>query len=365
MHPKKRVALLFGGKSVEHEISLRSAKSVFEAIDRTKYEVILIGIDKEGVWHLCTPAIFQGKERFSERDQVTFLPHPARGQLFNVSQGHLLDPVEVAFPLLHGTLGEDGTVQGMLKLLNIPFVGSDVLSSSLGMNKEASKRLLREAGIAVARFMSCSVHTRHTLSFQEVVDSLGLPLFIKPAHLGSSVGISKVRNETEFWRAVEHAFQYDHHLLIEEYIEGQEIECSVLGNEEPIASLPGEIIPQHEFYSYEAKYLDENGAILLIPARLSEEVAAQIQEISCRAFKTLYCEGMARVDFLVRKGKEIFVNEVNTIPGFTEISMYPKLWEASGFPYGELIDRLIELALARYEQEQKLKTDFRGEMKRG
>ncbi len=289
MNQKIRVVLLFGGKSVEHEISLQSARNVFEAVDQTKYEVILVGIDRDGLWHLCTPAVFRGKERFKEGDRVVFIPHPERGQLFNISEGRSLGPVDVVFPLLHGTFGEDGTVQGMLKILNVPFVGSSVLGSALAMNKEASKRLLKEAGIPVVRFIGCTAGEKTTLSFREVADSLGLPFFVKPANLGSSVGISKVKNEKEFWSALENAFQYDHHILIEEYIEGQEIECSVLGNDEPIASIPGEIIPQHEFYSYEAKYLDDKGAILLIPARLPKKVAAQIQELSLRAFRALYC----------------------------------------------------------------------------
>lgn len=356
MDHKMKVALIFGGKSVEHEVSLQSAENVFEAIDKTKYEVILIGIDKEGLWRLVTPSIFRGKEHWKDKDQVIFLPHPERGQLFNYSQGRLIGPVDVVFPLLHGLLGEDGTIQGMLKLLNLPFVGTGVLGSAIGMNKEITKRLLREAGIPVVHFLS--LISSSCINFQEVVEQIGLPFFVKPASLGSSVGISKVKKEEEFLPALENAFQYDQKVLLEEYIEGQEIECSVLGNENPIASIPGEIVPQHEFYSYEAKYLDEKGAILLIPARLPKKTAEAIREISLRSFKTLHCEGMARVDFLVRNKKEIFVSEVNTIPGFTRISMYPKLWEASGIPYPELIDRLIHLALERFEKEKHLKTHY-------
>ncbi|MCX7667762.1 MAG: D-alanine--D-alanine ligase [Atribacterota bacterium] len=356
MDRKMKVALIFGGKSVEHEVSLQSAENVFEAIDKTKYEVILIGIDKEGLWHFVTPSIFRGKEHWKDKDQVVFLPHPERGQLFNLSQGRLVGPVDVVFPLLHGPLGEAGTLQGRRNLLNVLFVGTGVLGSAIGMSKEATKRLLREAGIPVVRFLSLAPSFH--ISFQEVVEQIGLPFFVKPANLGSSVGISKVKKEDEFLPALENAFQYDQKVLLEEYIEGQEIECSILGNEDPIASVPGEIVPQHEFYSYEAKYLDEKGAILLIPARLPKKTAEAIREISLRSFKVLYCEGMARVDFLVRNRKEIFVSEVNTIPGFTRISMYPKLWEASGIPYPELIDRLIYLALERFEREKRLKTQY-------
>lgn len=357
MNRRIRVALIFGGKSVEHEISLQSAENVLAAMNRTKYEVILIGIDKQGLWHLVTPSIFRENDDWSTKDQVTLLPHPERGQFFNITQGKLLEPVDVVFPLLHGPLGEDGTIQGMLKLMNLPFVGTGVLGSAIGMSKEVTKRLLREAGIPVVKFLSLT--SASCLSFQTAVECLGLPFFVKPANLGSSVGISKVKSEGDFERALQNAFQYDERVLLEEYIEGQEIECSVLGNDNPIASIPGEIVPQHEFYSYEAKYLDEKGAILLIPARLPEKVAEEIRQISLASFRALYCQGMARVDFLVRRQKEIFVNEVNTIPGFTRISMYPKLWEASGISYTELIDRLIALALERFEQESRLQTDYR------
>jgi D-alanine-D-alanine ligase len=356
MDRKIKVALIFGGKSVEHEISLQSAENVFEAIDKTKYDVILIGIDKDGLWHLVTPAIFRGKESWQEQDQVIFFPHPKQGQLLNLSQGKPIGPVDVVFPLLHGPLGEDGTIQGMLKLMHVPFVGAGVLGSAIGMSKEATKRLLRETGIPVVNFLS--IHSPFDLSFQEVVKQIGLPFFVKPANLGSSVGISKVKREDEFLPALQNAFQYDETVLLEEYIEGQEIECSVLGNDHPIVSIPGEIVPQHEFYSYEAKYLDEKGAILLIPARLPNKTTEEIQKIALLSFKALYCQGMARVDFLVRKKREIFVNEINTIPGFTKISMYPKLWEASGISYPELIDRLIGLALERFAKEKNLKTHY-------
>ncbi|MGQ9473598.1 MAG: D-alanine--D-alanine ligase [Candidatus Caldatribacteriaceae bacterium] len=356
MEQKMKVALIFGGKSVEHEVSVQSAANVFAAIDKNKYDVTLIGIDKKGVFRLLTPSVFQKVGSWEEKDQIIFLPHPERGQLFNFNQGKALDPIDVVFPLLHGSFGEDGTIQGMLKILNIPFVGTGVLGSAIGMNKEVTKRLLREAGIPVVRFLS--VTTPSQLSFQEVVEEIGLPFFVKPANLGSSVGISKVKKEADFLPALQNALRYDHKVLLEEYIEGQEIECSVLGNENPLVSIPGEIVPQHDFYSYEAKYLDEKGAILVVPARLSKETALLVQEMALRSFKTLYCEGMARVDFLISKNGEIFVSEINTIPGFTKISMYPKLWEASGIPYPELIDRLIKLALERLEKEKNLETHY-------
>lgn len=224
------------------------------------------------------------------------------------------------------------------------------------MDKDVLKRLLRDAGIKIPKFIAAKEN--EVPSYHEVIDALGLPFFVKPANLGSSVGVGKVKDETDFKKAVEDAFKYDKKIMIEEFIEGREIECSVLGNDDPTASVPGEIIPTHEFYSYEAKYLDENGAKMEIPAKLDEDTVKRIQEIAIKTFKTLCCEGMGRVDFFLKKNGEIFVNEINTIPGFTSISMYPKLWEASGISYSELIDRLIQLAFKRFEKESRIKTSY-------
>jgi D-alanine-D-alanine ligase len=264
--------------------------------------------------------------------------------------------LDVIFPVLHGPFGEDGTVQGLLKLANVPFVGAGVLGSALGMDKDVMKRLLREAGIPIARFIATSRYSSEEIDFDYAQGRLGLPLFIKPANLGSSVGIHKVKDREGFERAVSDAFNYDNKIVIEEYIAGREIECSVLGNNNPIASVPGEVLPRHEFYSYEAKYLDENGAVLEIPAKVSAEISDSMRQLAIRTFSVLCCEGMARVDFFLRNDSEIIVNEINTIPGFTEISMYPKLWEATGVSYRDLIDKLIELALERFEREKRLKT---------
>ena len=266
--------------------------------------------------------------------------------------------VDVIFPVLHGPFGEDGTVQGLFKLANVPFVGASVLGSAVGMDKDVMKRLLRDAGIRTARFVVLERSASAETEFEDLQHQLGLPFFIKPANLGSSVGIHKVKDKEQFVRAVEDAFRYDSKILIEEFVPGREIECSVLGNEKPMASLPGEIIPRHEFYSYEAKYMDENGAFLEIPAKLPADIIKEVQDIAIKAFKALCCEGMARVDFFLRDNREVVVNEINTIPGFTKISMYPKLWEASGISYADLIDRLIQLALERFEREKKLKTSF-------
>lgn len=363
MSQKIRVGVLFGGKSAEHEVSLQSAKNVVNAIDKSKYEVILIGIDKGGRWHLGDDSHFlldaenpRLIDLKSIDQNVALVVEKDSGVLMHLSCPTKIESIDVIFPVLHGPFGEDGTVQGLLKLVNVPFVGAGVLGSAVGMDKDVMKRLLRDAGVPIPKFLVYNRQTSRNLKFDQVVQELGLPFFVKPANLGSSVGINKVKNQDDFAHAVADALLYDNKFLIEEYIKGREIECSVLGNEAPIASFPGEIIPQHEFYSYDAKYLDENGAILEIPARLTDELVTEVQRMAIRAFQVLCCEGMARVDFFLRDNHELLVNELNTIPGFTRISMYPKLWEFSGISYSELIDRLIQLALERHESEKRLHT---------
>ncbi len=356
MSSRCKVLVLFGGKSVEHEVSLESARNVVAALDPARYEVLLVGIDKEGVWRLCGPEDLKGPECPSERDEVVLIPCPGGGKLYDLRKGKVIVSPDVVFPVLHGTFGEDGTLQGLLEMVDLPYVGSGVTGSAICMDKEVTKRLLREAGLPVVRFLVAQ--ERNIPSFAEATYLLGLPLFIKPATLGSSVGAAKVESEEEFEKALQEAFTYDKRVLIEEYIAGREIECSVLGNEEPSVSLPGEIVPRHAFYSYEAKYLDPEGAELLVPAPLDEKTTGRIQELALSAFRVCRCEGMARVDFFLR-GEEIYINEVNTIPGFTKISMYPKLWEVSGVPYSLLLDRLITLAFERKARERKLRRSFR------
>ena len=363
MKKKIRVGILFGGKSAEHEVSLQSAKNVADAIDKDKYEVLLIGIDKSGRWLLPNQSQFLLNDDNpkliklnNENEQnVTFIPQSG-GELTNLTDEKSGTAIDVVFPILHGPFGEDGTVQGLLKLANIPFVGAGVLGSAIGMDKDVMKRLLRDAHIPIAKFLVFK--KGDVVDFEEVSKEFGLPMFIKPANLGSSVGVSKVKNKEEFDKAVTDAFYYDTKILIEEAIIGREIECSVLGNQNPIASLPGEILPSHEFYSYEAKYIDGNGAVLKIPADIPEETKKRIQGLAVKTFKTLECEGLGRVDFFLKENGELVVIEINTIPGFTKISMYPRLWEASGISYTELIDRLLQLAIKRFEQEQELKTSF-------
>jgi D-alanine-D-alanine ligase len=364
MARKIRVGILFGGRSAEHEVSLQSAKNIIDAIDRNKYEVVLIGIDKKGQWHLSQESRFllpttqSGLPELPESgENLALVPGKQDEQLVALSGQQGLGSLDVIFPVLHGPFGEDGTVQGLLKLANIAFVGAGVLGSSVGMDKDVMKRLLRDAEIPVARFIAINRYASKEIDFDYAREQLGLPLFIKPANLGSSVGIHKVKDRQGFEAALGDAFNYDNKILIEECIDGREIECSVLGNDNPIASVPGEILPRHEFYSYEAKYLDENGAVLKIPAKLPLEISERIRQLAIKTFSVLCCAGMARVDFFLRNGREIIVNELNTIPGFTRISMYPKLWEATGLSYSELIDKLIDLAIERFELEKRLKTD--------
>jgi D-alanine-D-alanine ligase len=364
MRKKIRIAILFGGKSAEHEISLISARNIVEAMDKEKYEIVSIGIDKQGRWFFDEGQRLlggggQAEAKLTRRSRSTaVVPGAKESPMIQISPRRALGKVDVAFPILHGPFGEDGTVQGLLKLADVPFVGAGVLGSAVGMDKDVMKRLLRDAEIPIAKFLAFEHAAQEEIHFANIKRVLGLPVFVKPANLGSSVGISKVTHRNQFTGAIREAFRYDNKILIEESIRGREIECSVLGNEHPIASLPGEIITRHDFYSYDAKYIDEKGAQLVIPAELPESITKKIQEFAIRSFKVLCCEGMARMDFFLRNQREIFVNEINTIPGFTKISMYPKLWEASGITYADLIDRLIRLALERFRREKNLKTSI-------
>jgi D-alanine-D-alanine ligase len=361
---KIRVGVVFGGRSAEHEVSLQSAKNVLDALDREKYEPVLIGIDREGRWHLeeGTRLLFDAAPPLPKLDgdgsrEVTLAVRGEGSRLITLSGSRESSMLDVIFPVLHGPYGEDGSIQGLCRLANLPCVGAGILGSAVGMDKDVMKRLLRDAGIATARFRAIS-RGKKPLSFDEASAELGSPVFIKPANMGSSVGVSRASTRAEYDAAVETALLYDTKVLVEERILGREIECSVLGNADPIASVPGEIETGagHAFYDYRAKYIDENGAVLLIPASLEASVSEAVRRIAIRAFTALCCEGMARVDMFLRGSEELVVNEINTIPGFTHISMYPKLWEASGVSFGELVDRLIGLAIERHEVERGLKT---------
>ncbi|MGX8941400.1 D-alanine--D-alanine ligase [Symbiopectobacterium sp. Eva_TO] len=330
---KLSVGIIFGGKSAEHEVSLQSAKNIIDAIDKTKFDVTLLGIDKQGAWHINdasnyllnaeNPALIALNR---SNKSVALIP----GQVIESQSAHALTQLDVIFPIVHGKLGEDGSLQGLLRMANIPFVGSSVLGSAVSMDKDVTKRLLRDAGLLVAPFVTLNRANRQHHSFSSVSNALGLPLFIKPANQGSSVGVSKVRNEAEFQQAVELAFQFDHKVLVEAAIVGREIECAVLGNDHPKASVCGEIVLSDEFYSYDTKYINEQGALMRAPADLTPEINEKIQHIALRAFQALECQGMARVDVFLTPDDEVIINEVNTLPGFTNISMYPKLWQASG-----------------------------------
>ncbi len=317
---KTRVAVIYGGRSGEHEVSLRSAKSIIDAMDPEKYKVLHYLISKEGKWS----------------------PRPI------VPEPRANPEIDVVFPVLHGTFGEDGTIQGLLELAELPYVGAGVLASSASMDKEVMKRLAKERGLPVVDYyvVPCS---------SGWVSDFGFPVFVKPANLGSSVGISKARNCEELKSALELAASYDRKVIVERGIIGREFECSVLGNEEPIAAVPCEILPSRDFYDYDDKYLLEQ-AQTVIPAKLSPEQTAELQRLAVECYRAVECEGMARVDFLLESATDkLYINEINTIPGFTSISMYPKMWEYSGLPMPKLIDRLIELALERHESKKRLR----------
>ena len=355
-----RVGILFGGRSAEHEVSLRSARSVMEAMDKDKYELVPIGVSKAGEWLRMDPRVLEGPAPTLalEGDRVALLPHPEDQSLLPLDNGKDngarggQKPLDVVFPVLHGPLGEDGTVQGLMELADVPYVGSGVLGSAVGMDKAIMKALFRERGLAITPyrvFLRSRWRDDPAAVRSECEAAFPYPWFIKPANLGSSVGITKVHGPGEFAGAMDDAAQYDRKLIVEAAVgNAREVEVSVLGNDAPRASVVGEILPSHEFYDYEAKYLDE-ATRLIIPAEIPGETADRVREMAVEAFLALDLAGLARVDFLIDGDtREVYLSEVNTMPGFTSVSMYPKLWEASGLSYAELIDRLIELAIERH-----------------
>ena len=359
MSPKRRVAVVFGGRSVEHEVSVVSAGAVQRALDHRRYEPVYIGITREGTWHLLDqpPSLPAGAGRLPAVSAETGLEvELARGSRELIALDGSHRGVDVVFPLVHGPYGEDGTIQGMLELAGIPYVGAGVLASAVGMDKAIQKVLF--AGADLPTVAHEVVHEREWEEDADAVEAragaLGYPLFVKPATLGSSVGITKVKLPEELRAAVEEALKHATKALLERAAEGaREIDCGVLGNDDPVASVPGEIVPAAEFYDYRAKYLDD-GTKLHVPADVPPDAVEEIQRMSVAAFRAIDCAGMARVDFFVwDRPWRIVLNEINTIPGFTPASMYPMLWEASGLPYAELIDRLVDLALERHERERK------------
>src|SRR3979490_3232854 len=354
-----RVGVLFGGRSGEHEVSLISAASVIQALDPEKYEAIPIGITKDGRWLAGTAAHKMLPDILRSGERVMLSADPNVAALVPVSDSRPDElRVDVVFPVLHGTYGEDGTVQGLLDLAGLPFVGSGVLGSAVGMDKDMQKRLFLQAKLPVGDFLAIT-RTAWEKSRGKVLSAIRkkfrFPVFVKPATLGSSVGMTKAHDAKELAAAMDLAAEFAQKILVERAIRGREVEVSVLGNEDPKASIPGEIVPHREFYDYAAKYLEE-GTQLLIPAKLKKSEVKKVQAMAVTAFRALELSGMARVDFFIEKrGGKIFLNEVNTIPGFTSISMYPKLWEANGIPFRHLIDKLIDLALEQHQEKARTK----------
>ena len=362
MGEKIRVAVIFGGKSTEHEISRLSAQSIINRLNKDKYKIIMIGITKEGKWLSYNGPL--DKLSTNEWEEIAISENKKNNMqksiLFNnlIEEKDINKQIDVIFPVLHGLNGEDGTVQGLFEVAGIPYVGSGVLASALGMDKYYSKCLFEKEGLMQCKYFVIKRKQVAQLNeiLTEVEDAFSYPCFVKPCNCGSSVGVNKAHNRDELIEFINTALKYDRRILIEEYIEGREIECSVLGNDEPIASIPGEIISSNEFYDYEAKYSKDSKSQIIIPARLPNQTVDKIKNYALRAFKTLDCAGLARVDFFVsKKTGDVYINELNTMPGFTEISMYPKLWEAEGLPYEKLLDKLIELAFERHKEKMNLK----------
>ena len=372
---KLRVMVLYGGRSGEHEVSLRSAASVIRNLDQTKFEIVPVAINPEGKWQLHSL-----NQMFSDSPSLPILkeaplvilpPYPGRGEregLIQLDAQQKAIPIDVVFPVMHGTFSEDGALQGFLELADLPYVGCGVLASSVGMDKEFSKRLAKEAGVPIVPYVSTRKETwteQRSHLYKRIESELGYPVFVKPVNSGSSVGIHKVKRPEDLEDALQDAFKYDVKVIIERALSVREIEFSVLENlvpgRPPRISIPGEITPTHEFYSYEAKYLDEKGAVLRIPAPLDEATLKAATKMASDVFQMLGCESMARVDlFLDKNTNELYFNEVNTLPGFTSISMYPKLWEQSGLPYPELLSQLIELAMARHQRKSQLLRAYAG-----
>jgi D-alanine-D-alanine ligase len=355
---KLRVGMLFGGRSGEHEVSLASAASIIRGLDPNKYEAVPIGITKEGHWLVGAGAQKMLPEVLRSGQRVLMSADPSETALISLDGGTHGQQLDVIFPVIHGTFGEDGTMQGLLELAGLPFVGAGVLGSAIGMDKDVAKRLMQVAGIPVVPWIAVqrADWERDPKTIRRAVEEkFKYPVFVKPATLGSSVGMTKVHSRAELGPALDRAAEFAMKILVERAVSAREIEVSVLGNHDPQASIPGEIVPHREFYDYAAKYLEE-GTQLLIPAKLKKPEIKKVQALAVTAFKALELSGMARVDFFIEKrGGKVFLNEVNTIPGFTSISMYPKLWEANGIPFRELITRLIELALELHREKARTK----------
>lgn len=354
------VAILYGGRSVEHAVSVNSARNIFEFIDKGKYDPVPVGISKSGRW-FRTSTVSKDIETGEPLGLVLDPSDPGLILLGNGAQFR----VDAFFPVLHGTDGEDGSVQGLIKAMDIPMVGTGVLGSAISMNKIVAKRLMRQAGLPVTDFLSFGYQEKQSIKFATISRKLGLPFMVKSASLGSSVGVSKVKTKADFEKAIEEAFRYDDEILIEEFVTGREIECAVLGNAPAEASNPGEIVisKNYEFYTFDAKYVDPEAVEIHVPAKLSKPVVEKIRAVSKKAFEVLHCQDFSRVDlFLDKKGK-IYINEINTIPGFTNSSMYPMMWKERGISFSELITRLLNLAEERYNRGKRIERDFQSSLK--
>jgi len=350
---KTKVGILFGGRSVEHDVSIISAQNIAKYIDTNLFDVTLIGIDKSGNWFLCSEV---------SKDILTGEPLQltlnATNPIFSTANGEFA--LDVVFPVLHGTDGEDGSIQGLLKTINIPHVGSDTLGSAVAMDKLTAKHVLANSGLPIAKFLSYTKPQKNQVNYQEIVSTLGVPFIIKPANLGSSVGVFKISEEAGFKDKLNTLFSFDNMALIEEFIEGRELECAILGNENPVASPPGEIKLKgdYEFYSFEAKYVDGNAVDLVIPAKVEPFIEQRIKELSIQSYQAASCKDLARIDLFLKDNGEIIVNEINTIPGFTNISMYPKLIGLLGIGYTDLITQLVNMAILRHKELGRVTTSF-------
>ena len=364
---KKKLAVVFGGRSGEHGVSLDSAQFLLSVLNIEKYDVFPIGINHSGTWFFGNEILkLIRSDQFTGLDEVTIIPDPNKNGLYKISNGtmKLISNLDVVFPILHGTFGEDGALQGLLELADLAYVGGGILGSSVGMDKGVFKDVMRATGIPVVDsllFNRLDFENNLDEVIQKVINEIGFPVFVKPANMGSSVGISKCTNPSDLMEGLVEAAKFDRRILVEKGINGREIEISVLGNEQPRASIPGEILPSREFYSYESKYVDGTSS-LRIPAPLPEETSEELREVAIQAYKAIDCAGMARVDFFLDKDSgKYYINELNTLPGFTSISMYPKLWQESGMAYEELVDNLIDLALERKSERDLSEHNYRSE----
>lgn len=360
MSNKKKVAILFGGRSVEHGVSVNSARNIFDHINRDRFDPLPIGITKSGQWYLTSGVsrdIRQGKAL------ALLLDAQSPGFLL-VSSGDRIQ-ADIVFPVLHGTDGEDGSIQGLIKAIDIPMVGTGVLGSAISMNKIVAKRLLQDAGLPVTKFVAFHHSERDNIDFTTISTKIGVPFMVKSASLGSSVGVNKVNTEADFTKAVEDAFRYDESILMEEFIKGREIECAILGNVPPEASYPGEVVinSKYDFYTFDAKYVDPEAVRIDVPAKLEGKVAEKVRDICLKAYKTLSCEDFSRVDLFLTEDGRIYINEINTIPGFTNSSMFPMMWKERGIGFTDLISRLLDLAQERYDRGKRIEREYNSSLK--